>query len=244
MIERLGPTRHPGGPPAGYHLWRTLLFAHWEVPAEAIARLLPPRLTVDTFEGRAFVGLVPFTMSGIRPHRSLPPIPGFSAFHETNVRTYVHLDGRDPGVWFFSLDAANAGAVMAARLGWHLPYFLARMTLDLRGDRVHYTSRRVTPAPTPADLTIDWTIGPSLGHASPGTLEHFLCERYLLYAQRGEHLLQGQVHHTPYPLHSARIEQMTQNLVQAAGFDVPPMPTLPVLYSPGVDVEVFDLKKV
>lgn len=244
MIDRLHHTRRPEGPPAGYHLWRNLLFVHWELPAEAIQALLPPRLTVDTFEGRAFVGLVPFTMRGIRVHRRLPAIPGFSAFHETNVRTYVHLDGQAPGVWFFSLDAANAGAVMAARVGWHLPYHLARMQLDHQADAIRYRSRRLTPPPTPADLSIDWTIGPALGSAPPGTLEHFLCERYLLYARRGERLLCGQVHHTPYPLHEATVTHLDQSLVQAAGFDVPATPTLPALYSPGVDVEVFDLHTV
>ena len=244
MIDRLQPTRRPEGPPAGYHLWRTLLFLHWEVPAAAIQALLPPRLTVDTFEGRAFVGLVPFTMRGIRVHRQLPPIPGFSSFHETNVRTYVHLDHGAPGVWFFSLDAANAGAVLAARVGWHLPYFLARMHLSQQGEQITYRSHRLSPEPTPADLSMAWTIGPAIGTAAPGTLEHFLCERYLLYTQRGDSLLQGQVHHTAYPLHRATVDRLEQNLVQAAGFDVAPLPSLPALYSPGVDVEVFDLIKV
>jgi uncharacterized protein len=243
-MDRLAPTRRPEGPPAGFHKWRTLLFVHWEVPAEQLAAVLPPRLTLDTFEGRAFIGLVPFTMEGIRPTRFLPPLPGVSAFHETNIRTYVHLDGKDPGVWFFSLDAANALAVAGARAGWSLPYFVARMTLEHEGDRIHYTSRRVYPPPTPADLDITWHIGEDLGNALPGTLEHFLAERYYLYAARSSGtLFKGQVHHVPYPLRSARIESMSETLVAAAGFR-PEQPPMSVLYSPGVDVEVFDLHKV
>lgn len=244
-MDRIAPTRRPKGPPDGFHCWRTLLFLHWEVPAEEIQKLISPHLTVDTFDGRAFVGLVPFTMHDIRPTRHLPPIPGVSAFHETNVRTYVHHKGKDPGVWFFSLDAANALAVTAARVGWHLPYFWADMTLDQEGDQIHYTTRRRYPEPTPAELTVDWTIGPSLGTAAPDTLEHFLCERYFLYStDRYGDLFRGQVHHPPYPLHSAVVDHMKQSMLKAAGFPVPGPPDLPAYYSPGVDVEVFELLRV
>lgn len=241
-MDRIAPTRRPEGPPQGYHQWRSLLFAHWEVPLDVLRPLVPSRLSLDTFEGRAFVGLVPFTMRGIRP-RWLPAVPGFSAFHETNVRTYVHLDGEDPGVWFFSLDAANAAAVLGARVGWSLPYFLAEMELDHRGSSIRYSSRRVMPGPVPADLSARWTIGDELGAAQPGTLEHFLCERYFLYARRGDRLLRGQVHHTPYPLRSATLESLSQSLLPAAGFPVRGAP-MNVLYSPGVDVEVFPLTEV
>ena len=243
-MDRIAPTRRPEGPPAGFHNWRTLLFVHWEVPADALRPLLPSRLSLDTFEGRAFVGLVPFTMDGIRPTRFLPPIPGVSAFHETNIRTYVHLDGEDPGVWFFSLDAANPVAVTAARVGWNLPYFFAAMSLEHEGDKVRYRTRRHYPPPTPAELEIDWTIGPELPCAEPGTLEHFLCERYFLYAADTDGAIsRGQVNHRAYPLRQATIDSMSQTLVSAAGIDVAG-PPLSVLYSPGVDVEVFAMKKV
>ncbi len=206
-----------------------------------IEPLLPPGLTLDTFDGKAYVGLVPFTMHGIRPSRYLPPMPGVSAFHETNVRTYVHSRGQGPGVWFFSLDAANPVAVTAARVGWHLPYFFARMSLDQQEDRIHYTSRRLYPPPKPADLDITWRIGRELGSAKPDSFEHFLCERYLLYAtQRDGTLLSGQVHHTPYPLHEATVESIQDSVLAAAGFPVEG-PPVSALYSPGVDVEVFDL---
>jgi hypothetical protein len=122
VIDRVGPTLRPEGPPQGYHQWRQLSFLHWEVPVAEVQATLPPGLHVDTFEGRAFVGLVPFTMQGIRPTRLLPPVPGLSAFHETNVRTYVLHEGGAPGVWFYSLDAASS--VAAARALLHRRAFI------------------------------------------------------------------------------------------------------------------------
>ena len=129
-VDRRGPTRRPAGPPQGFHQWRQLLFVHWELDPAVLQATLPAGLQLDTHEGRAFVGLVLFTMMGIRPTRVLPPLPGVSAFHETNVRTYVlGPDGR-PGVWFYSLDAAttvasakaaNTDTMMAAALVMRRP---------------------------------------------------------------------------------------------------------------------------
>src|SRR5690349_20824053 len=98
-IDRIAPTHRPAEPVVMHQRWHHLLFLHWTVPAAALRTLLPPGLTLDTFEGRPYVGLVPFTMTGVRPAR-LPSFPPLSNFHETNVRTYVHREGRDPGVWF------------------------------------------------------------------------------------------------------------------------------------------------
>ena len=123
---------------AGYQKWRDLLFLHWRAPADDVQRLLPPGLTVETFDGWAWVGLVAFDMRGVRPWW-FPAVPGVSAFHETNVRTYVTREGGDPGVWFFSLDAANSLAVRVARRRWHLNYFrselrIARNVTDVAQD--------------------------------------------------------------------------------------------------------------
>jgi len=239
MIDRLSPSERPPGRPAGFQRWRHLLFLHWEVPAEALAALLPSELSVDTYEGRAWVGVVPFTMRDVAPRWS-PSVPGVSHFHELNVRTYVHCRGKDPGVWFFSLDAAATLAVIIARARWHLPYHRASMRLDIEGDRVHYESRRLFPGPKPAEFEARYRIGESIGSAKPGTLEHFFAERYILYARTGEGLSIGRVHHVPYPLHRAELSSWRDGTVAAAG--LPAVKDEPLaLYSPGVDVDVYDL---
>src|SRR5262249_49930986 len=141
-IDRLSPRVRPEAAPLGAQRWRALTFVHWEVSVDALRPLVPEPLAIDTFDGKAYVGLVPFTMTGVRPLRYLPALPGLSAFHETNVRTYVHLGGRDPGVWFFSLDAANTPAVWAARRFYHLPYWRSDMGLRRDGSEVAYRSTR------------------------------------------------------------------------------------------------------
>jgi hypothetical protein len=241
-MDRLSPSVRPADRPAGFQRWRNLLFLHWELPAEAIAALLPPALSVDTFEGRAYVGVVPFTMRDVSPWWS-PSVPGVSNFHELNLRTYVHLRGEHPAVWFFSLEAASSVAVIAARTGWHLPYHRASMELEIEGDDVHYQSRRLWPGPKPAELECRYRIGESIGEAVPGTFEHFLAERYLLFSSSGSELALGQVHHRPYPLHRAEVSQITESVVTAAGLPAP-SGAPHALYSPGVDVDVFALKKV
>ncbi|MGH7201264.1 MAG: YqjF family protein, partial [Planctomycetaceae bacterium] len=219
-MDRLSPTRRPLGRAIGHHCWSDLLFVHWRVPAELLRPLVPRRLTIDTFDGDAWVGLVPFAMSSVRPWWS-PPVPGLSAFLETNVRTYVHLDGRDPGVWFFSLDASNSLAVRIARRRWHLNYFRSDMTLLRSDERVEYTSRRRWPEPSGADSRIIAEIGRETHGARPvssDSLEHFLVERYLLFAGSSDgRLLRAQVHHRPYPLRRARVVEIEESLLAATG---------------------------
>lgn len=255
-IDRVSPTMRPAGRPCGFHRWSNLLFAHWSVDPDLLEPLLPDRLTVDTFDGRAWIGMVPFHMSGVRP-RGFPAVPGVSAFHETNIRTYVHLEGRDPGVWFFSLDAANSLAVRVARWRWHLPYFRSRMTLRLsqpvaENGSIEFTGQRMWPGPMLPEYSVRAEIGNTLtgdcvtptGSAKPGTFEHFLAERYIMYAEtaRGG-LLQGRVHHTPYPLRSTEIVHCEQTLTTAAGIDVSGPPEH-ALYSDGVVVDVFPMRPI
>lgn len=239
-IDCIAPTRRPGGRAAGRQDWRDLAFLHWRVPASALRPLIPAPLALDDFEGELFVGIVPFTMRGVRPWWA-PPVPGLSYFHETNLRTYVHLDGRDPGVWFFSLEAANRVAVWIARTFWHLPYHHARMSLaHLDGGGVRYaSSRRAGPAACTA------TVAPSSppAAATPGTLEHFLAERYVLYAAHGGALHRGRVHHSPYPLQTARVSAWDESLLAAAGIARSAGEPL-AHYASGVDVEVFPLEIV
>jgi len=217
---------------------------HWEIPVPVLRALVPPRLEVDTFEGRAYVGLVPFEMHDVRPSRFLPAVPTARRFEETNLRTYVHVGGRDPGVWFFSLDASSALAVLGARAFFHLPYWHARMHTERAEDRVVYRSERHWEGGSAAALDVQYDVGEELGTAAEGTLEHFLAERYLLYAVTGSGvLLRGQVHHTPYPLRRARIVELQESIVEAAGIARPEQ-RASELWSPGVDVEIFGLKKV
>jgi uncharacterized protein len=242
-MDRLAPSRRPPERVVMYQRWRKLLFLHWELPAEVLARALPPGLSLDTYEGRAFIGLVPFTMRGVRP-ALLPPFPPLSDFHETNVRTYVHREGKDPGVFFFSLDAANSIAVRLARAWFKLPYFYSRMTLADGADGWrHYHSERRWPAPVPATFAVRGLPEGPVAASPPGTLQHFLVERYFLYTAHGGALLRGQVHHEPYAVRGARVEALEESLLEAAGFHRPP--TAPLVHaSDGVDVEVFALQRV
>lgn len=239
-MDRLSPALRPIGRPAGFQRWRSLLFLHWQVEAEALRPLVPPALSIDTFEGRAYLGVVPFTMRDVSLWWS-PSVPGISNFHELNVRTYVHRDGQEPGVWFFSLDAAKLLVVLTARARWHLPYHFAQMRLDISGQEIRYRSRRHRSTDSSATLDARYRIGAQLGVAEPGTLEHFLTERYLLYVNAGRRgLLNGRVHHRPYPLHQVELLDLSETVTQAAGLPAPKSAPH-TLYSPGVDADIFRL---
>ncbi len=251
-IDRIAPTQRPAEGVIGFHTWSKLLFVHWRFSPHEIADLLPSRLTLDTFDGSAWIGLVPFHMSGVRPWW-MPSVPGVSAFHETNVRTYVHLDGEEPGVWFFSLDASSSLAVRIARWKWRLNYFRANMQLRATAGKVHYQSERLWPGPVGPGTVIEAETGDLIGaldkdmppgQAVPGTLEHFLVERYVLYAQgHQDELLRGRVHHQPYPLREARLLEMQETLLKQSGIKTHGEPDH-VAYSDGVDVEIFPLRTV
>lgn len=231
--------------------WRTLLFLHWEVDPAVVQSLLPPGLTVDTFEEKTYVGLVPFTMRDVRPIWS-PAVRGLSHFHECNVRVYVHHQGKDPGVWFFSLDAANPIAVGLARALFKLPYYFARMSLTERDGTITYATERIAPDPVraleggPVGCTVRYTPTGTPKPAPLGTLEYFLAERYILYTHDGKNLYSGRVHHTPYPLQTATVHTLTDTLIAAGGILLPEgarEPDIPLAhYSAGVDVEVFPLR--
>jgi uncharacterized protein len=244
--DRIAPTRRPPLASIMRQNWRSLLFLHWEMPVEALRPLVPAQLSIDTFEGRAYVGVTPFVVRDARP-RLLPAVPGLSDFNELNVRTYVHYGGRDPGVWFFSLDASNLPAVLAARAAFRLPYCYADMEVVARSTRPHYRSERRRFGRTPAAFEASVRLGEHLGSAQPGTLEHFFVERYILYTRWAPgDVKAGQVHHRPYPLQRADLEHAGyESLLRADG--LPPPAEAPkgqphVLFSPGVDVEVFPLR--
>jgi uncharacterized protein YqjF (DUF2071 family) len=202
--------------------WHDLLFAHWSFPAEAIARLLPAGLTLDTFDGRAWVGVVPFRMSGVRPFL-LPSLPGAGAFPELNVRTYVTCGG-EPGVWFFSLDATSRLAVRAARRWFHLPYFDAAMRCRREGDRVDYESLRIHDGAPWAALRCTWRAGEPCAESQPGSLEFFLTERYFLYSAAGSRLYRGRIRHRPWPLRQAELRAWQSSMLGPLGLAEPREP--------------------
>ncbi|MEC9048958.1 MAG: DUF2071 domain-containing protein [Planctomycetota bacterium] len=183
--------------------WEDLLFLHWAVEPDALRRFLPAGLELDTFDGRAWLGVVPFTMAATR-FRCLPPVPTANRFPELNLRTYVRCGDR-AGVWFFSLDAHSRLAVEGARVGFGLPYFFAEMQSRREGARVSYKSRRVDRRGPPAGFEGAWRpVGPWQA-AVPGSLEHFLVERYSLFAVRRGRLLRGDVVHPPWRLAAADV---------------------------------------
>lgn len=238
MIDRITPTLRPTSRVRGFQRWRSLLFLHWPVPIDTLRPLVPKSLEIDTFDGVAYVGVVPFSMLGVRP-RWWPAAWAFD-FLETNVRTYVHHNGQ-PGVYFFSLDAANGNAVWAARKFWGLPYFHADMRMNVAGNLVTYeTVRRRSEA----QHRVKYRIGEALPPSQPGSLEFFFLERYLLFVEREKHLYSGQVHHVPYPAHRTELLDIEDSLLHAAGIDHFDGPPMFAHYSPGVDVEVFDLAVV
>jgi uncharacterized protein len=223
-------------------VWRHLGFLHWPIASAVIAPLLPSGLQVDTLDGVAYLGLVPFTIPLSRTVRlGLPVAP---AFHELNLRTYVHRDGRDPGVWFFSLDAASRLAVVGARLGYHLPYFHARMSMELTGGpSVEYRSRRLAVG-LPAEFSGRYCPTGPAAEAVVGSLEFFLAERYLLYAWDGRRLSTARVQHAPYPLQPAAAFDVRQSLTSAAGLPSIVAPPPLVHYAREVDVRIESPRRV
>jgi uncharacterized protein YqjF (DUF2071 family) len=205
--------------------WHNLLFAHWPVDQALLRSRLPPGLPLDTYDGQAWVGVVPFYMTNVAP-RLVPALPLVSEFAELNVRTYVTIGGR-PGVYFFSLDAASAIAVAAARALLHLPYFTARM--DVRSDNGHvtYASRRTDSQDAPAEFVAEYEpAGPSF-EATPGTLDYFLTERYCLYNVDDRfRAYRLEIHHLPWTLRRAEARISRNTMAEAAGLRLPSMAPL------------------
>jgi len=225
--------------------WRNLLFAHWPVPRELLRPLVPSALEIDAFEGEAWIGIVPFGMAGVRIRR-LPSVPGTTTFPELNVRTYVlprHDNAageRKPGVWFFSLDAASRLVVRVARRWYGLPYFVARMRIDAPpvvapATPVRYTSERTHAHASPAALDVVYApVGPPVrSHAN--TLEHFLTERYFLFAQSAGVLRAAAVKHVPWPLQPAAADFRSNTMTAPLGISLPDTPPL-LHYAARLDV--------
>lgn len=232
--------------PPGFHVmrqrWSGLLFLHWPVDAAIIQERLPAGLHVDTFNGQAWLGVVPFFMDRIRP-TGLPPVPWLSWFMELNVRTYVHDDAGNPGVWFFSLDCNQPIAVEIARKAFHLPYQHARMKSHRLLDRIHYTSQRKTS--TSLEASYIYQLPRHVEPAEEGTLEWFLVERYLLFSSNpAGDIFCGRVHHEPYQIAEAECESWSTEPLRENDLPIPEGPPPSMLVAASVDVRIFPLKRL
>ena len=203
--------------------WRDLLFAHWRVDVAQLRALIQPELEIDTFEGEAYVGVVPFLMEDVSP-RGLPALGRLGRFPEVNVRTYVRHGDLD-GVWFFSLDAAERIPVELARRGFHLPYFHARMAVERDGESVRYRSERIDRRGRPASLSVSYRPTGPVTPAASGSLDAWLTERYRLFAVNGRgRLATTSIWHPRWPLRPASAEFDVETLSAAQGLtlDGPP----------------------
>lgn len=227
----------PPGPWVMKQTWHDLLFAHWPIPQQSMRSLVPPQLALDTFEGQCWVGVVPFRMSAVRG-RGIPGLPGLSRFPELNVRTYVTCGGK-PGVYFFSLDAANLAAVWAARTLFHLPYFHAAMTSTGEGEMVHYSSRRNRMA---AEFRARYQPVSEVRQSDKGSIARWLTERYCLYTTHRGQVCRGDIHHLPWPLQQAEAEFERNTVAAAAGISLPD--TSPILhFARRLEVLIWPLRR-
>ena len=199
--------------------WIDLAFLHWRVPVDVMRALVPAGLELDLFDGSAWIGVTPFRMTKVRPVFS-PPVPTATDFPELNVRTYVRYGGH-AGVWFFSLDAASWLAVNTARTAIGLPYFQAHMKERRAGEEVHYDSRRkLSDGPAPEFRARYRPTGP-VYRSETGSLDHWLTERYALFAEHGGKLWRLDIEHEPWPLQHGSADVEKNTMARAAGITLP-----------------------
>jgi len=225
-------------PPIGrggvmFQSWLHLLFLHWMADPETVQQTLPFGLSVDTYEGMAWIGIVAFCMRRVRPVM-LPLLS--SNFLELNLRTYVTDHNGIPGVWFYSLDANQPIAVWMARRFFGLSYVHSKMQVEARDEQIRYFSQR-----RGCSTQQEYRFRPSddLGEAKIGSLEFFLIERYRLFSIRRAKLLTGRVYHSPYKLRKAVVSKFDKNLFELNGLQAPPGSPISVLYSAAVDVTIY-----
>jgi uncharacterized protein len=204
--------------------WERLLFAHWRVAAERLREVVHPQIPIDTFDGSAWLGVTPFTVTGFHV-RGTPPPPGLSSFHEINVRTYTTVDGK-PGIYFFSLDAASRLAVETARRVYRVPYFEAQIGVEEKGDRIRYTHERTQADGPAAGFAAEYEPNGPVYNAAPDSFEWWMAERYCLYTLDDEQrVYRGEIHHPPWPLQPATLEIGHNTMGQQVGIELEGEPT-------------------
>ncbi len=199
-----------------FQRWRFLSFLHWPYEADTVRKLLPHQLTLDTFDGAAWLGLTPFLLTDLRPPL-VPALPRISHFPETNVRTYVRTPDGERGVWFFTLEADRLAAVLGARSFYRLPYRWADMRVTRASNRVEYKSRRRWPF---EHARTDIAVQPGDALRS-GDFDNFLTARYRLYTMLRDRLAFAQIEHRPWTLQRAQLLRLEQDLIERSGVPAP-----------------------
>jgi len=227
--------------------WHDLLFMHWRVDHDSIRQMIPQPLEIDTFDGSAWIGIVPFRMTDVAP-RFVPGIPLISSFPELNVRTYVSINGK-PGVWFFCLEATNPIAVRLARKLFHLPYMDAKINLKNSSQRntgkwISYRSTRTHRGELSATLDVDYRPIGDAFLAKPGSIEEFLTSRYCLYSANSKNeIFRGEIDHRPWQIREAQAILKENTMTDWLGIELPPEPPM-LHFSKFTKVVAWSLQKV
>ncbi len=243
--NRLAEREKPKLPTVMYQRWEELLFLHWPVEPQVVAKVLPPGLGVDTYKGKAWLGVVPFSMRGVRP-RFLPAVPGLSSFPELNLRTYVVDELGRPGVWFYSLDTPKHLPNWIARTFFHLNYRFARIQVEDKGGSRSYRSELWMGSDWDVPQEYEWERIGEPFTAEAGSLDFFLAERYRLFAynEAKAQLLTGQVHHQAYPLQQVNLKRYSKRIFTLNGLSKPDSLPVSLLASSGVNVQISPMIRV
>ncbi|MFC3747960.1 YqjF family protein [Paenibacillus sp. GCM10012306] len=232
----------PKGPWMMKQGWNKVLFAHWPVSEASVSPFIPPGLELQQWEGRPWISVVPFQMDPLLV-RGLPPLPFVHTFLELNIRTYVIKDGK-PGVFFLNMDASSLPAVTGARVLTYLPYNYADMTLQSEGHGVRYISKRQTKLGEAVFNGVYSAAQSVPVHAIPGTLLHWLTERYCLFAVSSKgNLYVGDIHHQPWPLQEAKLQLDQHTSTKALGLAHESEPSF-LTYTERLEVLLWPLKKI